>query len=224
MEPPLFDGDLGTEPSDMRELLTVLFKDHLLDGNQRIRLWNVLTEHEERVRSRLHDFYIELVVDAGHRIAYKKQVDADQDYRILTPQRAMSRELAMAVLVLVDRYQRAAVSNAPTVTVARREFADAWEQMWGEREKDRVARDKNADAALKRLFETGLIIGRSPANGGESWKISPAVPVFYGPDVLQTITASLLGEDHYGGRAGEQQHGGDDDQGDCREDAGGDDE
>jgi hypothetical protein len=213
MEPPLFDGDLGTEPSDIRELLTVLFKDHLLDGNQRIRLWNVLIEHEDHVRSRLHDFYLELVVDPGHRIAYQKQVNADQDYRILTPQRAMSRELAMAVLVLVDRYQRAAVSNAPTVTVARREFADAWEQMWGEREKDRVARDKNADAALKRLFETGLIIGRSPANGGESWRISPAVPVFYGPDVLQTITASLLGDEH------------DDDRGDeGRDDGLGDDE
>ncbi|AKU16508.1 DUF4194 domain-containing protein [Luteipulveratus mongoliensis] len=195
MEPPLFDGDLGTEPSDIRELLTVLFKDHLLDGNQRVRLWNVLIEHEGHVRSRLHDFYLELVVAPGHRIAYQKQVDADQDYRILTPQRAMSRELAMAVLVLVDRYQRAAVANAPTVSVARREFADAWEQMWGEREKDRVARDKNAEAALKRLFETGLIMGRSPANGGESWKISPAVPVFYGPDVLQTITVSLLGEE-----------------------------
>lgn len=212
MEPPLFDGDLGTEPSDIRELLTVLFKDHLLDGNQRIRLWNVLTEHEDHLRSRLHDFYIELVVDTGHRIAYQKQVDADQDYRILTPQRPMSRELAMAVLVLVDRYQRAAVSNVATVSVARREFAGAWDQMWGEREKDRVARDKNADAALRRLFETGLIIGRSPANGGEYWRISPAVPVFYGPDVLRTITASLLGGDHDGDLDGERQDG--------REDAG----
>jgi hypothetical protein len=194
---PLFDGDLGTEPAEIRELLTVLFKDHLVDGNQRARLWNVLIEHEDHVRSRLHDFYIELRVDAGHRIAFQNQIDADEDYRILTPQRTMSRELAMAVLVLVDRYQRAAVSNAPTVTVARREFAEAWEQMWGEKEKDRVARDKNAEAALKRLFETGLIIGRSPANGGESWTISPAVPVFYGPDVLKTMTTSLLGDDHH---------------------------
>ncbi len=198
MEPPLFDGDLGTEPSDIRELLTVLFKDHLLDGNQRVRLWNVLLEHEDHLRSRLHDFYIELVVNSGHRIAYQKQVDADQEYRILTPQRAMSRELAMAVLVLVDRYQRATVTNAPTVTVTRREFTDAWEQMWGDREKDRVARNKNADAAMKRLFETGLIIGRSPANGGESWRISPAVPVFYGPDVLQAISTSLLGDEDRG--------------------------
>lgn len=216
MEPPLFDGDLGTEPSDIRELLTVLFKDHLLDGNQRNRLWNVLVEHEDHVRSRLHDFYLELVVEPGQRVAYKKQVDTDQDYRILTPQRAMSRELAMAVLVLVDRYQRAAVSNAPAVTVSRRDFAEAWEQMWGEREKDRVARDKNAEAALKRLFETGLIIGRSPANGGENWNISPAVPVFYGPDVLQTITASLLGDAHDDDRGveGQEEAGQEDDLGD----------
>lgn len=191
---PLFGGDVvdtGTEPAEIREVLTLLFREPFFDGNQKPRQWQVLLENEAHIRSRMHDFYVELIINTGHRVAMRQQVHAEQEYRKLMPQRVMSRELAMAVLVVIDRFQRAAVANAPTATVTRREFAEAFDQMWGAGEKNRAARERNAEAALKRLYEANLIAGTSPANGGDSWTVSPAVPVIYGPDVLDSMTRAL---------------------------------
>lgn len=192
---PLFDGDLGTTDADVRQVMTRLLMDRVFNGNKHLQLWQTLEQHEKLIRSRFHEFYIDIIISTEQRIAYKAQMTPSDDkhkpLKVLRSRR-MSREFAAGVLTVYDRWHRARLANRATIKVTLRDFEEAFNSLLTGADRNRTARASNASAALEALHEADLIIGAKPSDGATEWEISPAVPVIYTADALHHM-AEMLG-------------------------------
>lgn len=191
-ENALFDGDTGTRSAELRALLTTLLAERVFHGDAKPALWQVLVDHEDDVRSLLHDLYLDLVVSRDRRVAFKQQVRPDREHRVLLPARTTSVEFAAGVLLLVEEGRRATLADSVNRTVTRKAFNEAFELMWGTEVTNRVARSRNGNASIRALYEEGLLLG---LKDGDEWQISPAIEVLYGPTEIAQLANSLTAAD-----------------------------
>lgn len=73
-----FEGDTGTLPVPARRVLVRLLQGPSLDARRHDKLWALLKRHEAALRSRLHDIFLELVVDNESRVAFTRQVTSEE--------------------------------------------------------------------------------------------------------------------------------------------------
>lgn len=186
----LFHNDRGRRSADVREVLTILMTDRVLDGRRKPKQWQVLMDYEGDVRSILHEFYLDLIVSPEHQVAFKRQIKPEHAHRVLLPNRASSVEFGVGVILLADRLHRASYveTSGGKVHVTRTEFREAWELMWGDITAKAI-RLNDGDAAIKQLCQEDLLIGQADA---EEWEISPAVAVLYDADEINRFTDGLI--------------------------------
>jgi hypothetical protein len=72
-----FAGDTGQLPLETRRVLVQLLLGPSIDATRQRLLWPVLLRDEAVLRSRLHDLFLELVVDADQQVAFTRQVVAE---------------------------------------------------------------------------------------------------------------------------------------------------
>jgi hypothetical protein len=72
-----FEGDTGTLPVPARRVLVRLLQGPSLDARRHEKLWNLLKRHEEVLRSRLYDLFLELVLDNQSRVAFYPPVNTE---------------------------------------------------------------------------------------------------------------------------------------------------
>ncbi|WP_168914838.1 DUF4194 domain-containing protein [Microcella flavibacter] len=77
---PLWPGDSGTLHEQSRRALLELLKGPYLSGGQQPQLWVALRADETAIRSRLHDLFLDLVVDDVDEFAFARKVrGSDRD-------------------------------------------------------------------------------------------------------------------------------------------------
>ena len=82
----LWAGDEGELPQDVRRVLVSLIRESHLSQRRRSEQWSTLLSNESAIRSRLHDFFLELVVDREHEIAFVRQVDYEEAPQVVRTQ------------------------------------------------------------------------------------------------------------------------------------------
>jgi hypothetical protein len=86
-----FEGDTGTLSVPARRVLVRLLQGPSLDARRHEKLWNLLKRHEVALRSRLHDVFLELVLDNQSRVAFTRQVTSEEaDIPILLRRQSLS--------------------------------------------------------------------------------------------------------------------------------------
>ena len=74
----LFPGDTGELAFETRRVLVQLLLGPSVDGRRHGRLWPILLRDEAVVRRRLHELFLDLVVDRDHQVAFTRQVQTDE--------------------------------------------------------------------------------------------------------------------------------------------------
>lgn len=82
----LWVGDEGQLPQEVRRVLVSLLRESHLSQRRRREQWATLLAHESAVRSRLHDFFLELIIDREHEIAFVRQVDFEDAPQVVRTQ------------------------------------------------------------------------------------------------------------------------------------------
>lgn len=116
---PLFPLDTGTLPFEARRVLVQLLRGPALDEIRQPLLWLTLLQEETRLRSRLSELFLELVVDREARVAFVRQVevpdlDAPRLLQRLTLtylQSVILLELRMLLVSADGRGERATISH-----------------------------------------------------------------------------------------------------------------
>ncbi|HEX8498276.1 MAG TPA: DUF4194 domain-containing protein [Actinomycetales bacterium] len=106
---PLFDGDTGQLPENVRTLLLTLLRKRYISADANPREWQLLANNEPAIRTRMHDLFLDLVVNRDYEVAFKQQVSrdsGDDKFPTLLYDKAYSREETI-VLVLLRRELRA---------------------------------------------------------------------------------------------------------------------
>ena len=68
-----FAGDTGALRLDTRRVIVQLLLGPALDARRHSKLWPVLIRDEMAVRSRLHELFLDLVIDREQEVAFTRQ-------------------------------------------------------------------------------------------------------------------------------------------------------
>lgn len=180
-------GDTGTLAIDSRRALAQIVQGPYLSSVQRPQLWAALRSDEIAIRSRLHDLFLDLVVDTEAGFAFVRNVDADE---VDVPRVVRSQNLTFidTAMLLVLRQLLLSGDGTTRVFVDRE---DVYEQLSVFRTQDRDQTDfeRRLNSAWRKIDGLGLLHEvRSDGNEGRA-EISPVLRLLIDPDQVRAISA-----------------------------------
>lgn len=189
MSTGLWAGDTGALSEGSRRALLRLVKGPYLSGHDSPSLWSALLADERAIRSRLHELFLELVVDATGEFAFVRNVSTDE---LATPATVRTETLTFmdTAMLLVLRQALLTADTDGRVIVGKDEV---FEQLRVYRTPDRDEHDfdRRMNASWLKMRNT-LRLVHSAARAGEDEdrvEISPVVRLLVDPDQVRAISA-----------------------------------
>ncbi|MFE7508330.1 DUF4194 domain-containing protein [Promicromonospora sp. NPDC057488] len=177
----LWPGDHGTLPAAARLALARLVRGPYLAAEADADTWRALLAHEDVVRERLADQYLDLVVDGDAQVAFVRDVpaaDAPQVVREVTLTFLDTALLLHLRALLLD-------SADGRVAISRDEAADqlaVYRRRGGGSPMDFT---RQLDATWARLIESGMLEPLS----GDRCTVSPVLRTVFGADQVAALSA-----------------------------------
>lgn len=182
LDDALWPGDTGQLREESRRALLELIQGPYLSASRRGRLWSALLADTDAIRSRLHDLFLDLVIDHGDEIAFVRPVDAGER---AVPLAVRSRPLTFmdTLMLLVLRQHLIAARGERRVIVGKDEI---YEQL----APYRVARDeadfeRRMNASWTKLGNKLGLLHR--AGSDDRVEISPALRLIVDDDRVAAL-------------------------------------
>jgi hypothetical protein len=177
----LWPGDHGTLPAPARLALARLVRGPYLAAESDGDTWRALLAHEDVVRERLADQYLDLVVDADAQVAFVRDAPAPDAPQVV---RQVTLTFLDTALLL---YLRALLLDSADgrVAVSRDEAADhlaMYRRRGGGSPMDFT---RQLDATWARLVESGMLEPLS----GDRCTVSPVLRTVFGADQVAALSA-----------------------------------
>ncbi|MFO1218116.1 MAG: DUF4194 domain-containing protein [Burkholderiaceae bacterium] len=194
-----FAGDTGGLPLDTRRVLVQLLLGPSIDATRQKRLWPVLLRDEMVIRSRLHELFLDLVIDADQQVAFTRQVVAeDIDAPVLLRKSHLTFLETALVLYLRQRLTQADAAGERAVV--------SWEDMQSHLAVfERVANPDQARfgrqviAAIEKAKRLNLV--RLLPGGQQRFEVAPTLKLLFPAEAIQALTYTYQAVLAGGGRA-----------------------
>lgn len=184
-----FPGDRGVLDSEVRRVLVRLLQRRFLSAERNRDDWKVLLDNQQIIESRLHDLFVNLVVDPERGVAYKQQIRSDElDVPILLRDEAYTRAETLVLVYLRTVYQRESAAGETSARVDVEEVEQTVLSYFVEADADIARRQKAIRAALVRLDKDGLVEEESEGR----YRISPLVEIVLSAERLREMSMWLL--------------------------------
>ena len=186
----LFEGDEGGLEYSQRHALVTLLKQRFISARTHPRDWRVLVEHERVLRSRLNDLFLDLAIDRGREVAWKRQAISETGSRFptLLYDAAWSREETLVLVHLRDRLRAGLASGDARVFIDRDDILDYIASFRPTHATDEAGDEKRARNAVAGIVKAGLLIG---SVGDDRYEISEAVEPLLPIELLQELLEAL---------------------------------
>lgn len=181
-----FAGDKGTLAVPTRRVLVQLLLGPVIDVRRHPKLWSTLVQDEAIVRSRLHDLFLELVIDHQQNIAFTRQVASDEiDIPVLLRRTPLTFLESAVLLFLRQRLTQADVDGERAV-VDRHELLD-FLQVYERAGNSDVARfDRQLISAIEKARKLHWI--SSLKNSDDRFEVSPTLKLLFTAEQIQALT------------------------------------
>ncbi|MDP9994433.1 hypothetical protein J2W28_005037 [Variovorax boronicumulans] len=181
-----FEGDSGALPLDTRRTLVQILTGPLIDGRRHTKAWEVVLRDEVVLRSRLHELFLELVLDRDQQVAFLRQiVREDVDIPILLRRNTLSFIETALLLFLRLRLTQAEAQGERAVVdlLAMLEYLKTFERS-DNVDQSRFA--KNCDSAVEKAKKLNLL--RKLANSEDRFEVSPALKLLFPAEEIEQLT------------------------------------
>ena len=181
--------DLEALPGSARRALAALLTNRFITRTGSRAAWEALLDHEPRIRSRLADLFLDLVVDRDYDVAFKRQGDKEDVPVMLRRDRPLTRE---ATLLLVHMRQLHAYTDSQDdpVLLPLDAIADFLAQFRAPQDTDDARFDKRVESAINALNSIGLL--KLDPDDEQMFVVSPAVAPLVSPEVLAHMRSTYL--------------------------------
>lgn len=178
----LWSGDTGTLGERTRRVLLELLKGPYVSGTQAPQLWAALVADEGLVRSRLHDLFLDLVIDRVDEFAFTRKITTDE---IDAPAAVRSERLTFldTAMLLVLRQLLLAAPGEKRVIVDREEV---YERLAIYRTGDESTFQRNLNGAWSRMSNRLRVLHKA---GEDRFEISPMVKFLIDEDRVRELIA-----------------------------------
>lgn len=182
----LFPGDTGQLPMDTRRVLVVLLLGPALDAQRQTKLWPVLLRDERVLRSRLHELFLELVVDHEQRVAFTRQVvDETADVPVLLRKAALTF-VQSALLLYLRQQLTQADARGERAVVSLEEMREQLRVFERDHSVDKAKSDRQANNAVEKAVQLNLI--RRLRGEDDRYEVSPALKLLFPAEQVQVLT------------------------------------
>lgn len=176
-ESTTFPGDRGELRLDTRRVLVQLLQGPAVDGHRQTKLWPILLRDESVLRIRLHELFLELVVDHDQKVAFTRQVIEESiDAPVLLRKATLTFLQSALILYLRQRLTQAEAEGERAV-VARSEMLEHLRVYERDRNVDHARFEQQMDKAVEKAKELSLL---HKLRGGEDrFEVSPTLKLLF---------------------------------------------
>ena len=183
----LFDGDKGLLPAEVRNTLARLLSTRFVDGVRNPAWWSRVQRHEDILRSRLNEVYLELVLDRRRQVAFTQQVEMSTDVPILLrKEKPLALPAAILLLHLRQEYDRGAVEGRDVV-VDHADLLDHLEVWKDVDDQNPATFRKRCEAAISTVREKGILVLLT----ADRYRISGVIYALLTAEKVDAMTAAF---------------------------------
>ncbi|HVV53061.1 MAG TPA: DUF4194 domain-containing protein [Polyangia bacterium] len=187
----VFAGDRGLLSVDTRRVLVQLLLGPAMDARRQTKLWPVLLREEDVIRSRLHELFLDLVIDHEQKVAFTRQVSEEGvDIPVLLRRTNLTFLESALLLHLRQRLTQADVQGERAVI-----SHDEMVVHLGVFE-----RKGNADhARFSRLVQNAIDKGKKLSllqkvrGTNDRYEVSPTLKLLFSAEEIQVLTRAYVG-------------------------------
>lgn len=184
----VFLGDKGALPLDTRRVLVQLLLGPSVDATRQSKLWPVLLRDEAVIASRLHELFLELVIDRDHQVAFTRQVSSqDLDFPILL-RKATLTFLESALLLFLRQQLTQADARGDRAVVSLTEMQEHLSVFERERNPDRAKFERQMLNAVEKAKKLSLL--QRIRGGDERYEVSPTLKILFPAEEILQLTRS----------------------------------
>lgn len=181
-----FAGDTGTLPVPARRVLVRLLQGPSLDVRRHEKLWTILKRYEKDLRSRLHDIFLELVVDNESKVAFCRQVVSDEvDVPILLRRQSLSFIESVLLLFLRQKltHSDTQAERAVVDQLEMTEYLRAYERSDNV---DQSRFGRQMESAIEKVKKLGILL-KLPG-GVDRFEISATLRLLFPVEEVQALS------------------------------------
>lgn len=181
-----FAGDQGQLRLETRRVLVQLLLGPSVDARRQSRLWPVLLRDQAILRSRLHEMFLELVVDVEQQVAFTRQVVAeDIDAPILLRKANLTFLESALILFLRHRLTQADTAGERAV-VSLDEMLEHLSVFERTSNADRARFEKQKANAVEKAKKLSLV--RSLPGVEKRFEVAPTLKLLFPAEAIQELT------------------------------------
>ena len=187
----LFSGDQGTLPVETRRVLVQLLLGPALDARRQTKLWPILLRDESTIRSRLHELFLELVIDRDLEVAFTRQVESDElDVPILLRRAQLTFLDSLLVLFLRQRLTQSG-AQAERAVLAYQEMVDHLTVFQRQGNEDHARYAKQIAAAIEKAKKLSLL--QKIRDSDDRYEVSPTLKLLFPAEEIQALARIYAG-------------------------------
>lgn len=181
-----FLGDTGSLPIDTRRVLVQLLLGPSVDARRQSKLWPVLLRDEAVICSRMHELFLEVVIDHEQQVAFTRQVTSEELEVPILLRKASLTFLETALLLFLRQRLTQADAQGERAVVA---LVDMQEHLGV------FERDNNADHAkfgrqvvnaVDKAKKLSLL--QRIRSSDERYEVSPTLKLLFSAEEIQQLT------------------------------------
>ena len=181
----LFIGDQGTLPVETRRVLVQLLLGPALDARRQTKLWPILLRDESTIRSRLHELFLELVIDRDLEVAFTRQVLSDElDVPILLRRTQLTFLDSLLLLFLRQRLTQSD-AQAERAVLAHQEMVDHLAIFQRQGNVDHARFGKQIANTIEKAKRLSLL--QKIRDSDDRYEVSPTLKLLFPAEEIQAL-------------------------------------
>ena len=179
-------GDKGTLPVEARRVLVQLLRGPSVDVRRHAKLWPILLRDEDVITCRLHDIFLELVIDRDQGVAFTRQMAFEQlDIPILLRKAPLTFIESVLVLYLRQRLTQADAQGDRAV-VSNPEMLEHMSVFERQPNPDHAKFEKQSLNAIEKMKTLSLLHKLQGAD--ERYEVSPTLKLLFSAEDILALT------------------------------------
>ena len=184
----LFRDDTGALPLDTRRVIVQLLLGPALDVRRHARLWPVLLRDEAFVRSRLHELFLDLVIDRDQEVAFTRQVASSELELPVLLRRTPLTLLDSALLLLLRQRLTESDAQLERAVVSTGEMAEHLSMFERDSSTDHARFARQVQHAIDNAVKWSLL--RKLRNTDDRFEVSPTLKLLFSAEEIQALAQS----------------------------------